>query len=157
MHDFDVGKFSWIHETYLMDQQLFCWRHFSKIEVVQNTDFRTLVEIYRNLMISYFQFTKCAWFLIEFFFLHFFFSGLTSIFGVFHSSKFIDLFLCFPILLISLTRFGSFWFFLGLKLKISQNVIFVKKRQRLTPARKKISETNSGVLVSMVFNSNEDS
>ena len=31
-----------IHETYLMDQQLFCWRHFSKIEVVQNTDLNIL-------------------------------------------------------------------------------------------------------------------
>ena len=38
MHNFDVGTVSQIHETYLMDQQLFCWRHFSKIEVVQNTD-----------------------------------------------------------------------------------------------------------------------
>ena len=73
--------------------------------------------VYRNLMIPYLQFTKCAGFLIEFLFLHFFFSGLTSIFGVFHSSKFIDLFLCFPILLISLTMFGSFWFVLGLKNK----------------------------------------
>ena len=28
--------------TNLMDQQLFCWRHFSKIQVVQNTDLNIL-------------------------------------------------------------------------------------------------------------------
>ena len=27
---------------YLLDQQLFCWRHFSKTEVVQNTDLNIL-------------------------------------------------------------------------------------------------------------------
>jgi hypothetical protein len=31
-----------IHETYLLDQQLFCWRHFSKTEVVQNNDLNIL-------------------------------------------------------------------------------------------------------------------
>ena len=31
-----------IHKTYLVDQQLFCWRHYSKIEVVQNTDLNIL-------------------------------------------------------------------------------------------------------------------
>ena len=31
-------KMSWIHETYLLDQQLFFWRHFSKTQVMQNTD-----------------------------------------------------------------------------------------------------------------------
>ena len=87
--------------------------------------------VYRNLMIPYLQFTKCAGFLIEFLFLHFFFSGLTSIFGVFHSSKFIDLFLCFPILLISLTMFGSFWFVLGLKNKISILLTYFKSYSQL--------------------------
>ena len=33
---------SQIHETYLLDQQLFCWRHFFKTEVVQNTDLNIL-------------------------------------------------------------------------------------------------------------------
>ena len=34
-----LEKVSQIHETYLLlDQQLFCWRHFSKTEVVQDTD-----------------------------------------------------------------------------------------------------------------------
>ena len=33
-----LEKVSRIHETYLLDQQLFCWRHFSKTEVVQDTD-----------------------------------------------------------------------------------------------------------------------
>ena len=37
LHDFGFGKVSQIHETYLMELQLFCWRHFSKTEVVQNT------------------------------------------------------------------------------------------------------------------------
>ena len=32
-----LEKVSQIHKTYLLDQQLFCWRHFSKTEVVQNT------------------------------------------------------------------------------------------------------------------------
>ena len=47
-HNFDVGKVSRIHETYVMDQQLFCWRHFSNIEVVQNTDlnFSTLASFF---------------------------------------------------------------------------------------------------------------
>jgi len=34
-----LEKVSQIHKTYLLDEQLFCWRHFSKIEIVQNTDF----------------------------------------------------------------------------------------------------------------------
>ena len=38
LHDFGFRKVSQIHETYLLDQQLFCWRHFSKTEGVQNTD-----------------------------------------------------------------------------------------------------------------------
>ena len=29
---------SQIHKTHLLDEQLFCWRHFSKTEVVQNND-----------------------------------------------------------------------------------------------------------------------
>jgi hypothetical protein len=33
---------SQIHKTYLLDQQLFCLRHFSKTEVVQNTDLNIL-------------------------------------------------------------------------------------------------------------------
>ena len=33
-----LEKVSRIHETYLLDPQLFCCRHFSKTEVVQNTD-----------------------------------------------------------------------------------------------------------------------
>ena len=37
-----LEKVSQIHETYLLDQQLFCWRHFSKTEVVQNTDINIL-------------------------------------------------------------------------------------------------------------------
>ena len=37
LHDFGFGKVSWIHETFLMELQLFGWRHFSKTEVVQNT------------------------------------------------------------------------------------------------------------------------
>ena len=35
-------KVSQIHETYLLDQQLFYWKHFSKTEVVQNTDLNIL-------------------------------------------------------------------------------------------------------------------
>ena len=31
-------KMFWIYETYLLDQHLFFWRHFSKTQVVQNTD-----------------------------------------------------------------------------------------------------------------------
>ena len=38
----DVRSVSRIHKTYLMDQKLFCWRHFCKIEVVQNTDLNIL-------------------------------------------------------------------------------------------------------------------
>ena len=38
LHDFGFWKVSWIHETFLMELQLFGWRHFSKTEVVQNTD-----------------------------------------------------------------------------------------------------------------------
>ena len=37
-----LEKVSRIHETYLLDPQLFCWRHFSKTEVVQNTDLNIL-------------------------------------------------------------------------------------------------------------------
>ena len=37
-----LEKVSQIHKTYLMDQQLFCWKHFSKAEVVQNTDLNIL-------------------------------------------------------------------------------------------------------------------
>ena len=37
-----LEKVSQIHETYLLDQQLFCSRHFSKTEVVQNTDLNIL-------------------------------------------------------------------------------------------------------------------
>ena len=37
LHDFGFGKVSQIHETFLMELQLFGWRHFSKTEVVQNT------------------------------------------------------------------------------------------------------------------------
>ena len=33
-----LEKVSRIHKTYLLNQQLFCWRHFSKTEVMQNTD-----------------------------------------------------------------------------------------------------------------------
>ena len=37
LHDFGFGKVSRIHETFLIELQLFGWRHFSKTEVVQNT------------------------------------------------------------------------------------------------------------------------
>ena len=37
LHDFGFGKVSQIHEIFLMELQLFGWRHFSKTEVVQNT------------------------------------------------------------------------------------------------------------------------
>ena len=37
-----LEKVSQIHKTYLLDQQLFCWRHFCKTEVVQNTDLNIL-------------------------------------------------------------------------------------------------------------------
>ena len=37
LHDFGFGKVSQIHETFLMELQLFGWRHFYKTEVVQNT------------------------------------------------------------------------------------------------------------------------
>ena len=40
LHDFGLGKVSQIHETYLLELQLFCGRHFSKTKVVQNTDLR---------------------------------------------------------------------------------------------------------------------
>ena len=36
LHDFGFEKVSQIHETFLMELQLFGWRHFSKTEVVQN-------------------------------------------------------------------------------------------------------------------------
>ena len=41
LHNFDVGK-SALNKTYLLDQQLFCWRHFLKTEVVQNIEFNIL-------------------------------------------------------------------------------------------------------------------
>ena len=37
-----LEKVSRIHKTYLLDQQQFCWRHFSITEVVQNTDLNIL-------------------------------------------------------------------------------------------------------------------
>ena len=37
LHDFGFEKVSRIHKTFLMELQLFGWRHFSKTEVVQNT------------------------------------------------------------------------------------------------------------------------
>ena len=37
-----IEKVSRIHQTYLLDQQLSCWRHFSKTEGVQNTDLNIL-------------------------------------------------------------------------------------------------------------------
>ena len=37
LHDFGFEKVSRIHETFLMELQLFDWRHFSKTEVLQNT------------------------------------------------------------------------------------------------------------------------
>ena len=37
LHNFGFEKVSQIHETFLMELQLFGWRHFSKTEVVQNT------------------------------------------------------------------------------------------------------------------------
>ena len=37
-----LEKVSQIHETYLLDQQLFYWRNFSKTEVVQNTELNIL-------------------------------------------------------------------------------------------------------------------
>ena len=37
LHNFGFGKVSQIHKTFLMELQLFGWRHFSKTEVVQNT------------------------------------------------------------------------------------------------------------------------
>ena len=37
LHNFGFGKVSQIHETFLMELQLFGWRQFSKTEVVQNT------------------------------------------------------------------------------------------------------------------------
>ena len=38
-----LEKVSQNHKTYLLDLQLFCWRHFSKTEVMQNTDLNILV------------------------------------------------------------------------------------------------------------------
>ena len=35
-------KVSQNHKMYLLDQRLFCWRHFPKTEVVQNTDLNIL-------------------------------------------------------------------------------------------------------------------
>ena len=37
LHNFGFGKVSRNHETFLMELQLFGWKHFSKTEVVQNT------------------------------------------------------------------------------------------------------------------------
>ena len=33
-HDFGLGKVSQIHETFLMELQLFGWRHFSKCKTL---------------------------------------------------------------------------------------------------------------------------
>ena len=50
-----LEKVSQIHEIYLLDQQLFCWRHFSKTEVVQNTDLNILaLYFYDSLWKTYF-------------------------------------------------------------------------------------------------------
>ena len=46
-----LEKVSQIHKTYLLDQQLFCWRHFSKTEVVQNTDVNILA-LYRDFFLE---------------------------------------------------------------------------------------------------------
>ena len=43
-----LEKVSRIQETYLLDQQLFYWRHFTKTEVVQNTDLNILA-LYINI------------------------------------------------------------------------------------------------------------
>ena len=40
-----LEKVSRIHKTYLLDQQLSCWRQFSKTKVVQNTDLNILVNL----------------------------------------------------------------------------------------------------------------
>ena len=43
LHDFGFGKVSQIHETFLIELQLFGWRHFSKackIEVGLRNNFR---------------------------------------------------------------------------------------------------------------------
>ena len=45
-----MEKVSQIHEIYLLDQQLFCWRHFSKTEVVQNTDLNILA-LYKKIVV----------------------------------------------------------------------------------------------------------
>ena len=37
-----LEKVAQIHKTYLLYQQLFCWRHFSNTKVVQNTDLNIL-------------------------------------------------------------------------------------------------------------------
>ena len=42
-----LEKVSRIHKTYLLDQQLFCWRIFSWTEVVQNIDLNILA-LYNN-------------------------------------------------------------------------------------------------------------
>ena len=49
LHDFDVGKVSQIHKTYLLDQQLFYWRHFSKTEVEQIIDLNILALYEENI------------------------------------------------------------------------------------------------------------
>ena len=43
-----LEKVSLIHKTYLLDQQLLCWRHFSKTEVVQKTDLNILTVYLRS-------------------------------------------------------------------------------------------------------------
>ena len=50
-----LEKVSRIHETYLLDQQLFCWRHSSKTEVVQNADSNilALLRIHEKLVLIY--------------------------------------------------------------------------------------------------------
>ena len=42
LHNFDVGKSVLNSQNLYLDQQLFCWRHFSKTEVMQNTDLNIL-------------------------------------------------------------------------------------------------------------------
>jgi hypothetical protein len=54
-----LEKVSRIHKTYLLDQQLFCWRHFSKTEVVQNTDLNILALYY--IIMECFHLTIKGW------------------------------------------------------------------------------------------------
>ena len=43
-----LEKVSRINQIYLLDQQLFCLRHVSKTEVVQNTDLNILALYFKN-------------------------------------------------------------------------------------------------------------